>query len=189
MSEPNITQIASAVRNITDLKGTSLAVFGALIAISGQVFENKLATILGIGMFVPGLLSGILDISNNYISVSKTIPQNILNSMIGVTAIMVLGFFLVSRTNFVINLLLLSGFTLLISGFLNQKYTPPQPKVEYRFIPRTFQEEQQNPVKISDVFSNMFSDPAPYPVSGYGSDVATEQTGRRTLEYISQPFS
>lgn len=188
MSEPNVNQIASAVREITDLKGTSLAVFGSLIAISGQVFQNRMATVFGIGMFVSGMLSGFLDISKEYTTVSKSIPQNVLNSMISVTVILVLGFFLVTKSNFMINLLLLGGFTMLISGVISQKHKPSPPRVEYRFIPRTFKEEQENPVKVGDIFSNMFSDPAPYPVTGYGSNL-TEQTGRRNLEYLAQPFS
>lgn len=33
----------------------------------------------------------------------------------------------------------------------------PQPSVQYRFIPRTFKEDQDNPVKPSEIFSDMFN--------------------------------
>jgi len=36
------------------------------------------------------------------------------------------------------------------------------PKVIYRYIPRTFEEEQEDPVPVSDVFSTMFSQPSPW---------------------------
>lgn len=34
-----------------------------------------------------------------------------------------------------------------------------KPTIEYRFIPRTFQEQQENPVKVSDIFIDMFNAP------------------------------
>ena len=37
-----------------------------------------------------------------------------------------------------------------------------QPKVIYRYIPRTFEEEQEDPVPISDIFETMFSQPSPW---------------------------
>jgi hypothetical protein len=35
-------------------------------------------------------------------------------------------------------------------------------KVEYRFVPRTFREEQENPVKPSEIFRDMFEQPSPF---------------------------
>lgn len=175
MTEPNIKMLSSSIKDITDLKGTSLATLGAIVAILGQVFENRTTTVMGIGMFIPGMLSGVLDISNNYITASRTIPKEVLNSLIGVVLMLVIGFFLVSRTNFVVNLVLLTGFTLLISGYMNQK-SEIQPRVEYKFIPRTFKEEQENPVRVSDVFSGMFSEPSPWV---YNEDNVTNKLGRR----------
>jgi len=177
MSEPDIKNITSALKDITDLKGTSLAIFGAMVAISGQVFENKPASVMGIGMFISGMLSGILDISNSYKDASKSVSSDVLNSLIGVVLIFVIGFFLVSRTNFVVNLILLTGFTLLISGYMKQKMDT-QPRVEYKFIPRTFQEEQETPVRTSDIFSDMFSKPAPWQ---YGENNLTNKFSRRDI--------
>lgn len=40
-----------------------------------------------------------------------------------------------------------------------------QPKVEYRYIPRTFDEEQLEPVYVSEIFSNLFSQSSPWIMS------------------------
>ena len=52
-------------------------------------------------------------------------------------------------------ILLLLGAILIYLGWqVNQKECLP--RVEYRFIPRTFKEEMQDPVKVSEVFQPMF---------------------------------
>jgi hypothetical protein len=38
---------------------------------------------------------------------------------------------------------------------------PPQATV-YRYIPRTFIEEQENPVPLDDIFYHMFNNPTPW---------------------------
>ncbi len=43
------------------------------------------------------------------------------------------------------------------------KETPP--KVEYRYIPRTFAEEQMEPIYPSEIFETMFSQPSPWLLS------------------------
>lgn len=45
-------------------------------------------------------------------------------------------------------------------GLVEQK-----PKVEYRYIPRTFAEEQEDPVYPSEIFETMFSQPSPWIMS------------------------
>ena len=40
--------------------------------------------------------------------------------------------------------------------------TEKKPKVIYRYIPRTFEEEQLDPIAVSDVFETMFSQPSPW---------------------------
>ncbi|ARF11166.1 hypothetical protein Klosneuvirus_1_23 [Klosneuvirus KNV1] len=46
------------------------------------------------------------------------------------------------------------------AGLIEQK-----PKIEYRYIPRTFEEEQEDPVYPSEIFETMFSQPSPWIVS------------------------
>ena len=45
-----------------------------------------------------------------------------------------------------------------IQAGLTKKYD----KVIYRYIPRTFEEEQIDPIPISDIFETMFSRPSPW---------------------------
>lgn len=56
-----------------------------------------------------------------------------------------------------------------------------KPKIIYRYIPRTFEEEQLDPVAISDIFETMFSQPSPWIVSIRNYD-------RRKQERINQYF-
>jgi hypothetical protein len=58
--------------------------------------------------------------------------------------------------NLQIILCLIVGITLIYFGWLSSQ-SICEPRVEYRFIPRTFREESQNPVKVSEVFSDMFA--------------------------------
>lgn len=41
---------------------------------------------------------------------------------------------------------------------LSDEKCPPD-RVIYKYVPRTFKEEQQDPVKVSDVFKDMFERP------------------------------
>jgi hypothetical protein len=38
----------------------------------------------------------------------------------------------------------------------------PAPRVEYRFVPRTFKENSDDPIKVSDIFKTMFEKPSPF---------------------------
>ena len=35
-------------------------------------------------------------------------------------------------------------------------------KIIYRYVPRSFEEEQNNPVMVSEIFKTMFSQPSPW---------------------------
>ena len=41
----------------------------------------------------------------------------------------------------------------------------PKPITEYRYIPRTFTEEQNEPIPIDDIFKTMFSNTSPWMMS------------------------
>jgi hypothetical protein len=43
----------------------------------------------------------------------------------------------------------------------------------------SFEESQNNPIKPSVLFDNMFSEPSPWPIAGYGSSNDTNFIGRR----------
>jgi hypothetical protein len=58
--------------------------------------------------------------------------------------------------------LLFAGVALVLIGFIRtQKYCPP-PKIEYRWVPRSFVEEQQSPVPVTDIFASMFYESTPF---------------------------
>ena len=57
------------------------------------------------------------------------------------------------------------GIIAIVIGYINQLQTCPPPKVEYRYIPRTFEDEQNDPVKVSTIFRQMFEEPSTW-VSG-----------------------
>ena len=56
--------------------------------------------------------------------------------------------------------LLVIGVTLVINGYMKQNMVCGAPRIVYKYMPRTFEEEQLNPVKPSDLFSKMFSEPS-----------------------------
>lgn len=66
----------------------------------------------------------------------------------------------------IIVLLSFIGIVAVIIGYVNQLKQCPPPKIEYRYIPRTFEDEQNDPVKVSKLFRNMFEEPTPW-LAGY----------------------
>ena len=51
---------------------------------------------------------------------------------------------------------LLISVSLITLGWSKNSQSCPPPIVEYRYVPRTFVEEQENPVSVEDIFSDMF---------------------------------
>ena len=64
----------------------------------------------------------------------------------------------------IITLLLFIGilFTVIDMVKVDAGLTKKEPKVIYKYIPRTFEEEQQDPIPVSDIFETMFSQPSPW---------------------------
>tara|TARA_B110000208_G_C11798290_1_gene440662 strand:- start:4663 stop:4917 length:255 start_codon:yes stop_codon:yes gene_type:complete len=54
-------------------------------------------------------------------------------------------------------LVLIIGLLLLVTGYIEQKKMCAKPKIEYRYIPRNFYEEQNSEVDLKSMFSDMFS--------------------------------
>jgi hypothetical protein len=59
-------------------------------------------------------------------------------------------------------ILLFIGALSITIGYMNQVKSCPATKIEYRYIPRTFEQEQNEPVKISQLFNSMFTQPTPW---------------------------
>lgn len=64
----------------------------------------------------------------------------------------------------IISLILFIGILFISIQITNIKagLTNKDQKVIYRYIPRTFQEEQESPILVSDIFETMFSQPSPW---------------------------
>jgi hypothetical protein len=51
------------------------------------------------------------------------------------------------------------GIFLIYAAFKTSERVCPPQKIIYKFIPRTLKEEMENPVKVTEVFDKMFSNP------------------------------
>jgi hypothetical protein len=58
--------------------------------------------------------------------------------------------------------LLFLGIIFVIVDIIKATYKCKKEKVIYRFLPRTFEEEMENPVSVTDMFATMFSQPSPW---------------------------
>jgi hypothetical protein len=55
---------------------------------------------------------------------------------------------------------------ILITISLTKAHNPPEPpKTIYTYVPRTFIEDQENPIPLDDIFYSMFNSPDPYVLS------------------------
>jgi len=59
-------------------------------------------------------------------------------------------------------LILFIGILFTSVGWTKSNYSCPAPIVEYRYVPRTFKEEQDNPSKVTDIFNTMFENESPW---------------------------
>ena len=79
--------------------------------------------------------------------------------------------------------LIILGAICLFIEISRNTVTCPQKEVVTRYIPRTFEEEQNEPVFVSDIFKTMFSQPGVWE-AGLGS--GSEET--RKAEEINKYF-
>lgn len=54
-------------------------------------------------------------------------------------------------------LLLYIGIIFIAIGYIKSNQSCPPPIVEYRYVPRTFEQEQSNPIPIMSVYGKMFN--------------------------------
>jgi hypothetical protein len=54
------------------------------------------------------------------------------------------------------HILLIIGVVLISVGFARMYYTKDNSQIIYRYIPRSFVEDQENPPPLSDLFGTMF---------------------------------
>jgi len=77
----------------------------------------------------------------------------------------------------IITLLLFLGIIFAIIDIvkIDAGLTKKEPRVIYKYIPRTFEEEQEDPVPVSDIFETMFSQPSPWVSSIKSYDIKKQE--------------
>lgn len=72
---------------------------------------------------------------------------------------------------------------------LNTKKNCPKPIIEYRYIPRTFEEEQDEPVFIDEIFNSMFAQSSPWMISKGISVGDRRDTSLKNKSYNPSPIN
>ena len=56
----------------------------------------------------------------------------------------------------IILILFITGIVLISVGYTKNQYHCPAPKIEYRYVPRSFYEEQNTSTNLKNLYSDMF---------------------------------
>jgi len=76
-------------------------------------------------------------------------------------------------------ILIIIGTLFVVIGVARSYYSCPPNIIEYRYIPRTFKEEQDQPIPVSEIFADMFKTSTPWVASiSTTKDRLTGQTNR-----------
>lgn len=62
----------------------------------------------------------------------------------------------------VILLIIFIGILLITIDLSKENNNYQKQKIIYKYIPRTLEEEEENPIYVSDIFNTMFSQPSPW---------------------------
>lgn len=81
-------------------------------------------------------------------------------------------------------LCLFIGSVMVVISLVQYNMKCPTKQVIYRYIPRTFNEEQREPVSVSEIFKTMFTQPSPWISSSMDYD--REKQERVNKYYASQ---
>lgn len=88
------------------------------------------------------------------------------------------------RTIYLVYALIAIGGFCVIVDIMRLNAKCPESKIVYRYVPRTFTQDQDNPLRPFEAFKGMFDNPDPW-ISGVGVDTSTPR--RSINEYwISQ---
>lgn len=70
--------------------------------------------------------------------------------------------FITSSFKFIFFIFFLLGLTFVTINITSAYKKCPPKEVIYKYVPRTFKEEQNNPIPMKDLFGSMFSNPSPW---------------------------
>lgn len=62
----------------------------------------------------------------------------------------------------IMQVLFIIGLFLVIISLVKSYNPCPPPRIIYRYVPRTFIEEQENPIPLDDIFYSLFNDKTPW---------------------------
>ncbi len=79
--------------------------------------------------------------------------------------------------------LIFIGIMMVVVGWVRSNRNCPIAPVEYRYVPRTFVEEQNEPVPLDDLFGKMFREQQPW-VGGF-SDIYIPRNENINQNFIS----
>jgi hypothetical protein len=83
--------------------------------------------------------------------------------------------------------LLFIGLIFVVVGYVRSEAKNPPPRVEFRYVPRTFEQEQEVPVPVLSVFGKMFAERSPWQKYRFYEDQFPWELGRistgSTLSY------
>jgi len=65
-------------------------------------------------------------------------------------------------TKHLVIIILFIGILLITVSLTQSAQKCPPEKIIYRYLPRTFEEEQDEPVYVSDIFNTMFTQDSPW---------------------------
>jgi hypothetical protein len=78
-------------------------------------------------------------------------------------------------------MIMLIGITFMIMGYVKTNQQCPPPIIKYRYIPRTFKNEQENPTPLYSIFGSMFTNASPWQqYVGYSSETNDNTTSTNT---------
>jgi len=87
-------------------------------------------------------------------------------------------------TRTILMILIFLGILLITISITRNEVECPKERVIYKYLPRTFEEEQNEPVYVSDIFRAMFTQPSPW--IGSINDIDTSKRESINKFFISQ---
>ena len=72
------------------------------------------------------------------------------------------------------------GIVFVFVGYSEKKYHCPSPKIEYRYIPRSFYEEQVTGSDLKNIYSNIFDKPSIW--SSYPFNTTLAESGNKNFD-------
>lgn len=85
---------------------------------------------------------------------------------------------------YIILIIFFVGILFLVIPLVRDNCLCPESRIIYRYIPRTLEEEQKQPVYVSEIYKRMFREPSPW--SGGANEIDTRNNEELNKYFISQ---